>query len=236
MLILAPPLENDLPYIDGEAIVIDKPAGLAVDRPKRGGPCLEDWLDALRFGFKRRPRPVHRLDQDTSGCLLLSRNPKALKRFAKAFEDRLVTKRYVGVLDGIIAEVDGMIELPLGKYSTAETGWKMVVDEKGKAARTGWRKIAEADGRTLIEFLPETGRTHQIRAHALYGLGHGLMGDPVYHNGPDAMPECGSGVLMLHSHCIAIDREDKPPIDAYAAAPARFRNLGFTADDFTLRP
>lgn len=236
MLILTPPQESDLPYIDGEAIVIDKPAGLAVDRPKRGGPCLEDWLDALRFGFKRRPRPVHRLDQDTSGCLLLSRNPKALKRFAKAFEDRLVTKRYVGVLDGLTGEREGMIELPLGKYSTAETGWKMVTDETGKAARTGWRKIAETDGRTLIEFLPETGRTHQIRAHALYGLGHGLMGDPIYRATAETQPEGIGEMLMLHCHFIAISRDGKPPIEAYAPAPARFRNLGFSSDDLALRP
>ncbi len=233
MLILTPPTEADLPYIDGEAIVIDKPAGLAVDRPKRGGPCLEDWLNALKFGFKRLPRPVHRLDQDTSGCLLLSRNPKALKRFAKAFEDRLVTKKYIGILDGTVTEDSGMIELPLGKYSTAETGWRMVADEQGKAARTAWRRIAEQGGRTLIEFMPETGRTHQIRAHALYGLGHGLVGDPVYLS-DDAERDEDLQMLMLHSHSITIGREGKPPIAAYAPVPARFRNLGFSADDLDL--
>ncbi len=233
MFVLTPPKESELPYIDGEAIVIDKPAGLAVDRPKRGGPCLEDWLNELKFGFKRLPRPVHRLDQDTSGCLLLSRNPKALKRFAKAFQDRLVTKRYIGVMAGIIEDSEGMIELPLGKYSTAETGWKMVVDEAGKPARTGWRKVAEHEGLTLIEFMPETGRTHQIRAHALYGLGQGLIGDPVYRS-EDAPQDEELQPLMLHSHYIRIDRENKPPIEAHAAVPARFRNLGFSADDLAI--
>ena len=77
-------------YEDGEALVIDKPAGLPVDRPKKGGMCLDDHLDKLRMGFQRRPVAVHRLDTDTSGCLLLARNPKALARFNKSFEDRLV--------------------------------------------------------------------------------------------------------------------------------------------------
>ena len=73
-------------YEDGEALVIDKPAGLPVDRPKRGGPALFDHIEELKMGFQRPPVPVHRLDTDTSGCLLLARNPKALKRFNKAFE------------------------------------------------------------------------------------------------------------------------------------------------------
>src|SRR4051812_26867198 len=73
-------------YIDGEALVIDKPAGLAVHAGPRTRDSLEDHLDHLRFGFMRAPTPVHRLDRDTSGCLLLARNPKAHKRFQRAFE------------------------------------------------------------------------------------------------------------------------------------------------------
>ena len=75
-------------FEDGEALVIDKPGGLPLDQPRAGGPSLEDHLETLRFGFQRPPAPVHRLDRDTSGCLLLARNPKALKRFAAAFEAR----------------------------------------------------------------------------------------------------------------------------------------------------
>ena len=85
-------------FEDGEALVIDKPAGLPIERPRRGGASLEDHFEQLKLGFQRPPMPVHRIDTDTSGCLLLARNPKALKRFAKAFEDRLVEKRYLGVL------------------------------------------------------------------------------------------------------------------------------------------
>ncbi|MBV1917265.1 MAG: RNA pseudouridine synthase, partial [Sphingomonadaceae bacterium] len=81
-------MEIPILFEDGESLVINKPAGLPLDPPRAGGPSLRDHLDSLRLGFQRRPFPVHRLDQDTSGCLLLARNPKALKRFSAAFEHR----------------------------------------------------------------------------------------------------------------------------------------------------
>lgn len=96
-------------FIDGEALVIDKPAGLPVDPPRDGSLSLENHLESLRFGFKRWPQAVHRLDRDTSGCLLLSRNPKAHARFQQAFEAGQVEKRYLAVLDGVV-EGEGMID------------------------------------------------------------------------------------------------------------------------------
>ena len=113
-------------YEDGEALVVDKPGGLPMDRPRAGGPSLEDHLDDLRLGFQRPPVPVHRLDADTSGCLLLARNPKALKRFAAAFEARQVAKRYLGILAGIPEAKQGTIELALAKISSAAEGWRMI--------------------------------------------------------------------------------------------------------------
>ena len=80
-------------FIDGEAIVIDKPAGLPVDPPRVGGDSVAARLDELKFGFQRPPVPVHRLDRDTSGCLLLARNPKALKRFGLAFDTPIPSPR-----------------------------------------------------------------------------------------------------------------------------------------------
>src|SRR5919112_2976373 len=94
-------------YEDGEALVIDKPGGLPMDRPRAGGESLENHLDDLRLGFQRDPVPVHRLDTDTSGCLLLARNPKALARFNRAFEERRVEKRYLGILAGELGHEEG---------------------------------------------------------------------------------------------------------------------------------
>ena len=126
-------------FLDGEALVIDKPAGLPVDRPRSGAISLENHLDSLTFGFKRWPVAVHRHDQDTSGCLLLSRKPKAHARFQQAFEQHLVQKRYLAVLDGVVADElrgEGMIDLPLAKVSTRDAGWRMTGRSEGKSART----------------------------------------------------------------------------------------------------
>lgn len=213
----------DIPivYEDGEALVIDKPAGLPVDRPRRGGPCLADHFEQLRLGFQRDPSPVHRLDTDTSGCLLLARNPKALKRFAKAFQDRLVAKRYVGVVAGVPQESAGTIELSLAKISSAEKGWRMIAAKKGKPSVTHWRVLSEIGGNCLVEFRPETGRTHQIRVHCEAGLGIPLLGDPVYGNGK------GAPRTMLHAAALTVPRENKTPIEGLVPLPRDFAALGF---------
>lgn len=212
-------------FEDGEALIIDKPAGLPIERPRAGGPCLEDRASELRLGFARSPVPVHRLDTDTSGCLLFARNPGALKRFNAAFEARQVEKVYLGVVAGPVEGDEGTIALSLSKISSAEKGWRMIAAKKGKPAVTHWRKQAERGGLTLVEFRPETGRTHQIRVHAEHGLGHALLGDPVYGDGK------GAPRTMLHARALTIPREGKSPVTAVAPLPADFRALGFGDDD-----
>jgi len=179
-------LEDLILFVDGEAIVIDKPAGLPVDAPRAGGESVEARIEQLSLGFQRPPVPMHRLDRDTSGCLLFARNPKARARFQQAFETGAVTKSYLAVLDGEVEGDEGSIELPVAKVSSQKGGWRMVVDEGGMTAATRWRKLATADGQSLVEFKPTTGRTHQIRVHAARGLGAAIVGDPVYSLPDDA--------------------------------------------------
>ena len=210
-------------FIDGEAIVIDKPAGLPVDPPRDGSLSLENHLESLRFGFRRWPHAVHRLDRDTSGCLLLSRNPKAHARFQQAFESGLVGKRYVAVLGGVVSESSGVIDLALSKTSSAERGWRMVGEPDGKPARTAWRLIEVRDGVSFVEFMPETGRTHQIRVHAATGLGIAVVGDPVYGKGE-------AGGMMLHAHSLMVPRGGKDPVVAVAPLPDRFTASGFALE------
>jgi tRNA pseudouridine32 synthase/23S rRNA pseudouridine746 synthase len=218
-------LEDRILFVDAEAIVLDKPEGLPVDTPRAGGDSIEARIGELKLGFKRPPVPMHRIDRDTSGCLLLARNPRARAHFQQQFEGGGVSKTYLAVLDGIVGGGEGMIDLPIAKVSSAKGGWRMVVDQDGKAAATRWRKIAEADGQTLVEFSPLSGRTHQIRVHAARGLGAAIVGDPVYSLSDDAelggmtLPDSG---MLLHSWRLIIPRDPKPPIDVTAPVPERF--------------
>jgi tRNA pseudouridine32 synthase/23S rRNA pseudouridine746 synthase len=211
--------EKSVLFIDGEAIVIDKPAGLAVHPGSRTPESLEDYLHHLRFGFKRLPLPVHRLDRDTSGCLLLARNPKAHKAFQRAFEEKRVGKTYVAVLDRVPEAQAGTVDLALGKTSTAQEGWRMVADPAGKPAVTHWRVAAVKDGRAVVVFTPETGRTHQIRVHASEGIGIPISGDPIY--------GAGKGPMLLHALSLRVDRGAKPAIEAIAPLPPTFVSAGF---------
>jgi tRNA pseudouridine32 synthase/23S rRNA pseudouridine746 synthase len=207
-------LDDRILFIDAEAMVIDKPAGLPVDRPKDGTTALADMVDGLRFGFERPPGIVHRLDRDTSGCLLLARNHGAHRRFSAAFAEHQVRKTYLAVLEGVPAEAEGVIELALSKISSAAQGWRMIPAKKGKPAVTRWTKLAERDGRALVRFEPETGRTHQLRVHAASGLGMPIVGDPTYGSGRLAM--------LLHASRIVVPRNNKPDVDVEAPLPERF--------------
>jgi tRNA pseudouridine32 synthase/23S rRNA pseudouridine746 synthase len=212
-------LEERVLFIDAEALVIDKPAGFAVHPGPRTRESLEQYLGQLRFGFQRQPQPVHRLDRDTSGCLLLARNPKAHKRFNLAFEQRRVRKTYVAVLDRIPAEHEGRIDMALAKVSTQAEGWRMVPDPSGQKAVTDWRVVAEREGRALVLFTPETGRTHQLRIHAAAGIGIPIVGDPVY--------GAGRGPMLLHALSLDIERDGKDAVSATAPLPPTFVQAGF---------
>jgi tRNA pseudouridine32 synthase/23S rRNA pseudouridine746 synthase len=207
-------LSDRILFIDGEAMVIDKPAGLPVDEPRRGGESIASRLTELRCGFRTNPTPMHRLDQDTSGCLLLARNARARAALQQAFEARQVGKHYLAVLGSAVQEETGTVALPLAKTSSADAGWRMVADPAGQEAVTNWRRVAVREGRTLIEFQPLTGRTHQIRIHAREAFGSGIVGDRVY-----GIP---GGPMLLHASRLVVPRERRELIDVTAPLPEHF--------------
>lgn len=204
---------------DGMMLVIDKPAGLAVHKGPKGGETLADHLDALRFGLPAAPELAHRLDKDTSGCLVLGRHRKALADLGRAFADGTVGKTYMAVVRGVPAEARGRIELRLSKRSPTR-GWWMAVDPKGQEAISEWEKIAEGEGFAVLALSPLTGRTHQLRVH-LDAIGHPILGDSIY-GGASRLP--GGPILHLHSRRVTLpQKKGREPVDVRAPLPPHMR-------------
>src|SRR5271168_587663 len=148
---------------DANLIILDKPAGLPVHAGPKTRDTVEALLPSLRFGLRHVPALGHRLDQDTAGCLVLARHPKALSRLGRLFGAGLIEKTYWAVVEGEPPEQSGAIDLPVRKLN-GPAGWRMIVDRvDGQHAVTRWRVLGRGDGIAWLELRPETGRTHQIR-------------------------------------------------------------------------
>jgi tRNA pseudouridine32 synthase/23S rRNA pseudouridine746 synthase len=140
-------------FRDGLMLIIDKPAGLSVHRGPKGGPSLEDYLDGLRYGLPRRPELAHRLDKDTSGCLVLGRHRKALAHLGLLFKHRKIDKTYWAVVEGGPAEDEGLIDLPLGRLDD-RIGWWMKPDPNGLPSVTKWKVMGRSSFNTQSACAP----------------------------------------------------------------------------------
>ena len=188
-------------FRDALLLIVNKPAGVPVHAGPKGGPNMEDYFDALRFGLPQAPNLAHRLDRDTSGCLVLGRHRKALSKLGRLFASGLIEKTYWAIVVGHPPAESGRIALPLRKL-TPRSGWKMVVDPvAGQNAVTDYRVLGRSDGLTWMELMPRTGRTHQIRVHC-EALGCPLLGDTVY--GRAAGAEIPTVPLHLHARAISL--------------------------------
>jgi len=204
-------LADHVLYRDGLVLVIDKPAGIAVHPGPGGGPDLESGFDALRFGLPHPPALAHRLDRDTSGCLVLGRHPKALRRLGALFSGGLVEKVYWAVVEGRPSEEKGRIETGLKKLARG-TGWRMVIDPAGQRAVTEYRLLGADRGLAWLELRPRTGRTHQLRVHCAR-LGCPVVGDPVYGHSGEA--------LQLYARSIKLPLYPaRPPLEITALVPS----------------
>lgn len=197
-------LEQGLLYEDDDLLVVDKPAGMAV----HSGSGV-DWgvVDALR---QSRPNEdidlVHRLDRDTSGVLVLARNRPALLRLQEQFKQRTVTKRYFTLLQGHLSEDRVVVDQPLGRRERG--GERMIeVDRDGKPAVTEFRRIEVHGAATLVEARPITGRTHQIRAHAVF-LDAPCAGDARYLDRDSLKAWRDRGLERLFLHATALEIPD----------------------------
>ncbi len=221
-------------YRDALVLVINKPTGIPVHGGPGGGPNLEDLFDALKFGLPRPPSLAHRLDRDTSGCLVLGRHPKALRKTGAMFAAGKAKKVYWAIVEGVPKKPEGLITYKLRK-ETPGKGWKMVVHPHGQDAVTAYKVRGTAQTpngvRTWLELEPHTGRTHQIRVHCAE-IGCPVVGDPVY--GPQPY-DPARGSLQLHSRSIALPLSpSRPPIKVTAPPPAHMladlKACGYTGD------
>ena len=212
---------------DGLMLVIDKPAGLPVHRGPKGGANLETSFESLRFGLPRPPVLAHRLDRDTSGCLVLGRHRKATASLGLLFKHGRVSKTYWAVVEGGPAEDEGTIDMPLGRLN-AERGWWQKPDLEGQPAVTNWKVMGRGDGLAWLAMEPVTGRTHQLRVHSS-AMGWPIVGDNIYgtaaslrrQRNESYIPRPGEPTLHLHSRGIVIPiSKNKDPVQVIAPAPA----------------
>ncbi len=167
-------------YRDALMLAINKPAGLPVHKGAgRKMATLEDYLDDLRYGLPKRPELAHRLDKDTTGCLLLGRNKVALKRLSELFLNHQIQKTYLAVVHGVISEHGGEIHFPIAKKSNDKKSWWGKIDAQGQRALTLYTVLQRSATGTLVKLAPLTGRTHQLRIH-MQAIGHPIVGDEIY--------------------------------------------------------
>jgi len=187
-------------YEDDDVLVIDKPAGLPV-HPAPGHPShtlVNAVLAYLSFtpdtDDPMRPGIIHRLDMNTSGVMLVAKNRTAQADLVEQFKTHTVTKVYLALVQGRLTPEHGVIEAPIGRDTRNRKRMAIADEDHGRPARTRYRVIRYIDSYTLVEAMPETGRTHQIRVH-LTAIGHPVVGDATYGVKSGHLPR-----QFLHSH------------------------------------
>ena len=191
-------------YQDEAIVVVNKPSGL-LSVPGRGPDkqdCIVNRLKALYPDCIDQPS-VHRLDMDTSGLMVLALTAAGQRHLAMQFEQRRVEKIYIAVLEGVVAEEAGEIELAF-RLDPDNRPYQVYDPELGKVGVTQWRRLSVEGGQTLVEFTPLTGRTHQLRLHAAHELGLGcpIVGDRLYGTGTEP------GQLKLHAAHLAFEHPE----------------------------
>lgn len=177
----------DIRYEDDDFLLVNKPAGMVV-HPATGhqsgtlaNAVLAHCPEVLEVGGEKRPGIVHRLDKDTSGLILVAKNDRTLRHFQGQFKARTVRKVYLALVDGRIQPPEATIDAPLGRDPRQRKKMSVITKRSARSrpAQTGYSTLVSYEDHTLVECLPRTGRTHQIRVHLAY-IGYPIVGDLVY--------------------------------------------------------
>jgi len=224
-------------YKDANIIVVNKPYGLPVQGGSKINRSLDDLLDGLKFDAKERPKLVHRLDRDTSGCLVLARNTKTAARMGKGFAGKHVEKTYWALVNGSPLQLVGTIDQPLLKKENPRAQGRpggpegrdyeiMQVDPEGQKSITEYRVIDTLARKfALMELKPLTGRTHQLRVHMQH-IGCPIVGDHKYGGSTEAGAAIGvENILHLHARRIVIPASvtGGAPVDVSAPLPEHMK-------------
>lgn len=184
-------------YKDADIIVLNKPSGLAVQGGTNTTRHIDGMLAALKYDYEEAPKLVHRIDKDTSGILVLARSRKGAELLTKAFRERDLHKTYLALVNGCPKPESGQIKARLDKV-----GDKVIVSAEGKPALTDYRVVDALGSRfSLVEAMPRTGRTHQIRVH-LEHLGCPIVGDDKYFGRLKQKIDGIANKLYLHAYKI----------------------------------
>ncbi len=233
--LLAEDIALSVLYEDDDLIVLDKAAGM-VTHPAPGNDAgtlvnalLAHCPTLSGIGGERRPGIVHRLDKDTTGCLVVAKNDVAHRALAAQFAARTTHKVYLALVRGVPRHATGTIEAPIGRHPVQRKKMAVVQPPRGRASRTGYRvrrvlRDAAGSPAALVECQLHTGRTHQIRVH-LKHLGYPILGDPLY-GGPTS-----SVRPMLHAWKLGfVHPRTGLPVEFCAPLPADFLAFGLDAD------
>jgi 23S rRNA pseudouridine1911/1915/1917 synthase len=200
-------------YEDASILVVDKPSGLTVhpgagpDSATLSGLLASRYPELAGIGEPGRPGIVHRLDKDTSGLMVIARNENAYRRLVQMFKNRLVKKSYMALLLGRLTPEKGCIDAPVGRHPSRRQ--VMAIVDGGRPAITRYRVTGFYGNWSLVEAVPETGRTHQIRVH-FAAIGFPVAGDRVYGS---AIP--GLGRQFLHAAKLDFAHPDSGNIMAF---------------------
>lgn len=228
MAILPENIPLDILYEDEDLLVVNKPKGMVV-HPSAGhysgtlvNAVMYHCKDSLSgINGEIRPGIVHRIDMDTTGSLIVCKNDNAHIKIAEQIKEHSVTRRYLGIVKGIVKQESGSISGTIGRHPTERK--KMAVNVRnGKPAVTHYRVLQRFTNHTYMEFELETGRTHQIRVH-MASIGHPLLGDSIYGNGKNPWKLQGQ---TLHAAVIGFHHpSDGRYLEIEAPLPEYFKSL-----------